>query len=310
MQFGKEHSDLIAANDSGAAVIFDVSEADFEEKVLKASMDIPVIVDFWAPWCGPCKQLGPALEKVVLEAKGAVRMAKVDIDQNQQIAAALRIQSIPTVYVFSGGRPVDGFQGNMPESQIRAFVDKIVKAIKAARPDAMDIPAALAEAAQHMADGNSDAAQEIYLSILEEDETNTGAYVGFVRTLIATGDLDQAQEVIDNAPGAIAKDSNFAEARSALELASVKPEGDFSALQQKLDSDPKDHQARFDLALAQFAGGAQEEAMDNLLHIISANRTWNEKAAHQQLLKIFEALGHDHPLTAQGRRKLSSLLFS
>jgi putative thioredoxin len=295
---------------SAEDVVFDVTEAEFEQRVLLASMEKPVIVDFWAPWCGPCKQLGPLLEKTVQAANGAVLMAKVNTDENQGIAQALRIQSIPTVYAFFQGRPIDGFQGALPESQIKEFVDKVVKISLQAAPDAIDIPAALKQAAQAIVDKDFQTAQGLYSHILHQDKNNAHAYVGLVRTLIAAGVVDEAKQLVDNAPPEISKQSIFTEARTILEIAETKPAGSTDALLTKLAKDPKDHQARYDLALAQFANDKKEEGMDSLLEIIRSKRDWNEDAARVQLLKFFEALGPADPLTIQGRRKLSSILFS
>jgi putative thioredoxin len=290
--------------------IFDVSVAEFEEKVLKASMERPIIVDFWATWCGPCKQLGPLLEKAVNAAGGKVLMAKVDIDRNQELAAALRIQSVPTVYAFFQGRPLDGFQGAMPESQIKAFVDKIVQAAQQTMPGALDIAEALKAAAQALADGDTETAQAVYSQILEQDENNVAAYIGLVRALIASGQLDQASALVEHAPEKIAKDSSFAQARTALELAQARPAAGLQDLALKLEGNPDDHQARFDLAGAQFSDGRKEEAIESLLEIVRRNRNWNEDQARKQLLKFFDALGPADPLTVAGRKKLSSILFS
>ena len=299
-----------AAKPDANAVIFDVGAADFEERVLKASMEKPVIVDFWAPWCGPCKQLGPILEAAVTAAKGAVLMAKINLDDNQDLAAAMRIQSVPTVYAFFGGRPVDAFQGAVPESQVKAFVDKLVQIAKQAAPDAIDIPEALKAAAQALAQNELGAAQSIYAQVLAQDENNARAYGGLVRTIIAAGEIEQAAQLVANAPEPIAKDPSFAEVKTALELAQMKPQGSTAEFLKKLQADPNDHQARYDLALAQFTGGQKEEGVNSLLEIISRNRTWNEDEARKQLLKFFEALGPVDPLTIQSRKKLSSILFS
>src|SRR5688572_6951426 len=247
------------------AVIFDVGSADFEQRVLAVSMETPVIVDFWAPWCGPCKQLGPALEKIVAAGGGAVRMAKVNIDENQDLAAALRIQSIPTVFAFFQGRPVDAFQGAVPESQIKTFIDKLVQIAKENAPDAIDIPEALKGAAQEIADGNFETAQAIYMHILQQDQKNAQAYAGLVRSFIAAGNIEQAEGWIKNAPPEIANSPHFSEAKTALDLIKNKPSTPIDELQKKIDADPKDYESRYRLATVQFAEGQRVEAIDNLL---------------------------------------------
>lgn len=311
MLFGKNKTEnpLPPQSDAGEHV-FDVGAADFEQKVLAASMERPVIVDFWAPWCGPCKQLGPVLEKVVNAAGGAVTMAKVNIDENQELAAALRIQSIPTVYAFFQGRPVDAFQGSVPESQVKAFIDKLVQVAKANAPDAIDIPEALKGAAQEIANGDFQTAQAIYAHILNQDPQNIQAYVGLVRAVIAGGELKQAEQLIQNAPPEISKQPSFAEAKTALELAQNKPSGSTAALLKKIEADPNDHQSRIDLAAADFAEGRREQAIEHLLESVRRNRGWNEEAARKQLVRFFEAMGHADPLTVESRKKLSSILFS
>lgn len=298
------------ANTQASANIFDVNVDDFEGKVIHGSMDVPVLVDFWAPWCGPCKMLGPVLEKVVTEAGGKVRLAKVNLDENEELAAMMRVQSVPSVYAFVGGRPVDAFQGNIPESQIKAFIDKAVEALRQAQPDALDIPEALKGAAQALSDNDLHAAQAIYMQILQTDEKNADAYTGLVRVLLAAGQIDQAKDMVDNAPDDIAAGSKFSEAKIAVELASHKPQGDYSMMEGELARNPDDHQARFDLALAMFSNGLKQEACEHLLTIIQKNRAWNEEEARLQLLKFFQAMGHSDPVTIEMRKKLSSILFS
>lgn len=309
MLFGKNKDPAPTVAPQGAYV-FDVSEADFEQRVLMASMQTPVIVDFWAPWCGPCKQLIPALEAAVNATNGAVLMAKINVDENQQIAAALKIQSIPTVFAFFQGRPVDAFQGAQPDSAIKKFVEKLVHIAKQSAPDAIDVPEALKAAAQALAEKDFGTAQGIYTHILHQDEKNAQAYVGLVRTLIGAGAVDQAQHLVETAPPEIAKQNTFAEAKTALELAQQKPGGNSGVLAQKVAQNPADHQARFDLALAQFAEGHKEEAIDNLIDIVRQSRAWNEDGARKQIVKFFEAMGSADPITVQGRKKLSSVLFS
>ena len=313
MLFGKNKNEtppVAAAPISSGLAIFDATDADFEQNVLVASMERPIIVDFWAPWCGPCKQLTPILEKAVLATNGAIALAKVDVDANQGIATALRIQSIPAVYAFFQGRPIDGFQGAVPESHIKAFIDKLLLLANQAAPDAIDIPETLKAAAALITEKKFTDAQQLYALVLHQDKNNAPAYVGLVRALIAGGDIEQAKHLVDNAPPEITKASIFNEARTALELAQVKPQGSSEALAQKLAANPVDHQTRYELAIAEFAEGKKEEGMDNLLHLIRRKRDWNENAARLQLLKFFEALGPADPLTLQGRRKLSSILFS
>lgn len=299
-----------AIKTSTADLIFDCGEMEFEEKVLKASMERPVIVDFWAPWCGPCKQLMPLLESAVNAAGGEVALAKINLDENQQLAAMLRVQSVPAVFAFFGGRPIDAFQGVIPESQIKEFIAKLVTAARSSKPDAIDIPEGLKQAESALSAGDLGTAQSTYAQILEQDQNNVRAFVGLVRTMIAGGQIDYAAAMVENAPEEITKQSIFAEAKTALDLAQNEPSGESSALQTSVDKNPNDHQARFDLACAQFSEGAKEQAFENLLNIIEADREWNEDAARQQLFKFFEALGHSDPLTMAARRKLSSLLFS
>ncbi|MCF8495918.1 MAG: thioredoxin [Alphaproteobacteria bacterium] len=310
MFFNKGRKEGETNQDGKVTVIFDVTSEEFEARVLAASMEIPVIVDFWAPWCGPCKALGPLLEKLVQESGGKVLMAKVNVDENQDLAAALRIQSIPTVYGFFQGRPVDAFQGILPEGQLRAFIDRLIKAAGDAQPGALDIPAVLKEAAQALSEKDAALAQTLYGQILMQDEKNVAAYAGLVRTHIAASQIDHARQLVERAPPEIAKSPAFPEVRTALELAQSKPAGALEDLMEKVDKNPDDHQARCDLALAQFAAGQREEAVESLLEIMRRNRGWKEEEARKQLLKIFEAMGSADPLTIESRRKLSAVLFS
>lgn len=292
------------------AVIFDVSTPDFEERVIKASLEKPVLVDFWAPWCGPCKQLMPVLEKVVADAGGAVLMAKVNLDENQELAQALKIQSVPAVFGFFQGRPIDAFQGVVPESQIKAFIDKLLEVARQAQPDALDIPEALKAAAESIATGDLQTAQAIYSQILQQDQKNTPAYVGLVRVFIAAGQIEQAQQLVENAPEEISSDTAFNEAKTAVELAQNAKNFDQADLQTKVEANPKDHGARIELAQGLFAVGHKQQAVEHLLESINIDRNWGDDQARKTLLQFFEALGHADPLTIEARKKLSSILFS
>lgn len=293
-------------------VVFDVTTAAFESSVLKASMENPVLVDFWAPWCGPCKQLMPVLEQEVRAAGGEVLLAKVNIDENPELAQALRIQSVPTVMAFFQGQPVTGFTGARPASDIKNLITQLVSLARSARPDALDIPAALKQAAQSLAQGDVMAAQDVYIRILSQDEANAEAYVGMVRCLVAADALEQAQAMIDGAPDLIAKNPALQSARTALELAKGAGEASrqLKPLLESCLNNPENHQARFDLACAQFAANQKGEAIDTLLLIIQKDRGWKDDAARKELLRFFEALGFSDPLSIEGRKKLSSLLFS
>lgn len=308
--FGLGSSSQTPPAPSAGAFVFDVETQDFETRVIKASMEKPIIVDFWAPWCGPCKQLMPVLEAAVNDAKGGVLLAKVNIDNNPELAQALRIQSVPTVMAFFQGQVVTGFAGARPASEIKTLIEQLVQLARQGAPDALDIPASLQAAAQSLSEGDPATAQAIYAQILQQDEKNVDAYCGLVRTFIAAGQFDHAQQIVDNAPEAIAWNPNFAAAKTALDLALQFQGGDTGKLRAALDKNPADHQARFDLAHAQFAAGQQEQAIDSLLEIITRDRAWNDDAARKELLKFFDAIGPADPLTAAGRKKLSRILFS
>ncbi|MFV3075160.1 tetratricopeptide repeat protein [Niveispirillum fermenti] len=291
-------------------LIKDGSDAGFMADVIEASRDVPVIVDFWATWCGPCKTLGPILEKAVLAAKGAVKLVKIDTDKHPAVAGQLRVQSIPTVYAFFQGRPIDGFQGALPESQIKAFIDRLIQAA-GGQAGGLDIAAILAEAKQVLEGGDAQGAAAIYQEVLAEEPENAAAYAGVIRCLLAIGETDAAKEMLGNAPAGIAKSAELAAVKSQIDLAEQAAKaGPLGELKAAVDANPADNQARYDYALALYAAGRNEEALDALLEIVRRDREWNDKAARTQLLKIFEALGPVDKLVIQARRKLSSLLFS
>ena len=299
-----------ASNGGAGPFIKDSDTKSFMADVIEASQQVPVIVDFWATWCGPCKQLGPALEKAVTEAKGAVRLVKIDVDKNQQLAQQMRIQSIPTVYAFFQGRAVDYFNGALPESQVKSFVAKLAELGGAELgPSPIDEALEQAEAALEAGDGGT--ASAIYNQVLAHEPANLPALAGLTLALVAAGELKRAREVLGRVPAEKTSDAAVAKANAALDLAEQAQgaAGQLGELQAKVASDPNDHQARHDLALALYAAGEQEKALDELLEIVQRNRAWNEEAARKQLVKFFEALGPTHPLTLSARRRLSSLLF-
>ncbi|MDO6584480.1 thioredoxin [Salipiger sp. 1_MG-2023] len=290
-------------------LIKDVTEADFMAEVVDRSQQVPVIVDFWAPWCGPCKTLGPALEKAVTEAKGAVVMAKVNVDESQMIASQLRIQSIPTVYAFYKGQPIDAFQGAVPESELKAFVARVIEASGGDASGGLD---AAVEAAEEMLDqGAATDAAQTFAAILEEDPVNARAYAGFVRAHIEMEDLDQAEAILNGAPVEISKAPELDAAHAMLELAKQAANaGPVAELSAAVEADPANHQARFDLAQALYAKGDAQGAVEQLLEIFRREREWNDGAAKTQLFTIFDALKPNDPVVLNGRRKLSSMIFA
>jgi len=295
---------------AGEDLIKDVSEADFMAEVVELSQTVPVIVDFWAPWCGPCRQLGPALEAAVKGANGAVRMAKVNVDENQGIAGQLRVQSIPTVYAFWQGQPLDGFQGALPGSEIKAFVDGVIEKSGGAAADG-GLDDAVAEADTMLEDGAAVDAAQVYSAILGEDPKHAGAYAGLVRAHIAMDDLDQAEAILNGAPAEISTAPELEAAHAQLVLAQKSASaGPVAELQAKVDADANDHQARFELAQALYAKGEGEAAIDQLLELFRRDRDWNDGAARAELFTIFEALKPNDPLVLNGRRKLSSMIFA
>jgi putative thioredoxin len=305
---------LLKGGPSGAPAgsgdwIKDGSIDSFVEDVIEASAKVPVIVDFWAPWCGPCKTLGPMLERLVKEAKGAVRLVKIDVDKNQELAAQMRVQSIPAVYGFVGGRPADGFAGALPESQLKAFIQRLTGGAAGQGPTVAEL---LAEAQTQLNEGQTELALQIYQQILSEDDSNGPSLGGMIRCLIKLGHADGARQMVDSLPPDLLAQSDVAAATKALELAekSAVNSGATAALRQKVEANPNDHQARFDLSAALVAEGANEEALDELLELYRRDRAWNEGAAKAQLLTLFEVFGHADPLTVAARKRLSSLMFA
>ena len=308
--------DAAAGGDTPGDLIKDVDTASFMTEVIEASQSVPIIVDFWAPWCEPCKQLSPVLERLVTESGGKVRLVKVDIDQNQQLAQQLRIQSIPMVYAFIGGKPLDGFQGVLPESELKAFIDRVVEAaggvgVVAGADGGPPVAQMIAEGKAALAKGDDGAALQLFNQALQADEKNVEALAGLARCYIAAGEIEAAQNLIADVPEDQADHADLAAVRSTLELAAEGGDpGAVDALSAKVEADPNDLQARFDLAMALFAAGDREGAVDRLLEIIGRNAGWNDGAARKQLLKMFESWGAEDPLTLDGRQRLSTLLFS
>ncbi len=293
-------------------LVCDADINNFMTDVIEASLRQLVILDFWSPRSPMCKQLLVVLEKAVLDLKGVVKLAKVNIDTNPEIAQQFRVQSVPTVYALFQGQPVDGFSGNQTEAQIQKWLQRIVKATGGKAPDMKaGLDEALKQAETALSGGDWETAQDIYSDILGLVPEHAAAYAGHVRCLIAAGQIDDARAMLAAAPEAIAKDKALDAARSALELADqAAAAGPLPELMAKVEANPADHQARFDLALALVAAGQREAAVDHLLEIVRRQRNWNEEAARKQLVKLFEAFGAADPVTVNGRRQLSSILFA
>ena len=300
----------LSAGPDAADLIKDGSEATFMQDVVEMSQTTPVIVDFWAPWCGPCKTLGPMLEGAVTAAKGAVKMVKINVDEAQMIASQLRIQSIPTVYAFWQGQPVDGFQGAVPQSEITAFVDRVIQASGGEAPGA-GLDDAVAAAEDMLTEGAAVDAAQTFAAILGEDPNHAGAYGGLVRAHLAMDDLDQAEAILNGAPAEISDSAEVEAAHAQLQLARQAADaGPVAELRAAVEANPDDHQARFDLAQALHASGETEAAVDALLDLFKRDAEWNDGAAKAQLFTIFDALKPNDPIVLNGRRRLSSMIFA
>lgn len=302
---------MLELNPSGAEApaadpVKDTTEAGFMADVVEASRETPVIVDFWATWCGPCKTLGPMLEEAVRRAKGRVRMVKLDVDRAQQIAAQLRIQSIPTVYAFWQGQPVDGFQGAVPQSEVDAFVERV-----AAMGGDGGLAEAIEAAEQMLAQGAAVDAAQTFAAIAQEDPSNAAAYGGLVRAHLAMGETGRARQLLDAAPRELAGTPELEAARAQIELAEqAENAGPVAELAARVEAEPDDHQARYDLATALMASGDAKGAVDHLLELFRRDREWSDGAAKAQLLTIFEAAGPKDPVALSGRRRLASMILA
>ncbi len=297
-------------NEPGAsgALIVDAGLETFASEVIEASMTMPVLVDFWAPWCQPCKTLTPALENAVNAAGGAVKLVKVNIDENKEIATQLRIQSVPTVYAFKDGKPVDGFQGAIPDSQLKAFIEKLIGGELGQSP----LEQLLEHGAEALEAGELSAAEQAFGAALQEDQQNISAIAGLAKTYIAMGNLENAEQLLALTPKEHEGNTEIAAARAAFELAKSATEdhGDTAELVTAIEKNPKDHDSRFELAEALLAKNDREGAVEHLLMIVELDRTWNDEAARKKLVTLFEAFGPADPVTVSARRQLSSILFS
>jgi putative thioredoxin len=293
------------AGETDADLVKNTSTKDFMRDVIEASREVPVLVDFWAPWCGPCRQLTPILEKAVRGAKGAVRLVKLNIDDHPQIPGQMGVQSIPAVFAFQDGKPVDGFMGALPESRVNAFIARLIG------DTAGDIAADLEAAEAALAAGDVNTAAQMFGEVLQQDRENAQSLAGLAKCYIKTGDLARAEQTLALVPPAKTDSAPVASARAALELQRKAPStGDIEVLRAKLAADPKDIAARFDLALALNAKGDRNGATEELLTLVAKSRAWNDDAARKQLVQLFEAWGASDPASITGRQRLSLLLFA
>ena len=286
-------------------IIKDSDTNNFSTDVIDQSTNIPVVVDFWAPWCGPCKQLSPTLDKLAREYGGKIQLVKINVDENQELATQMRVQSIPMVVAFKDGQPVDGFAGALPESQLRQFFEKLTGS------EGSPIEQALEKASMMIANGDTQNAAEIYSQILAQDPTNAASHAGVAKCLIEAEGIEKAQAYLKGLDADILNKEEVKRVLAAIDLehASTDTE-ETESLRQKLATSPDDPQLRYDLAIAWYGDGCSEEAINILVELVKTHKTWNEEAARAQLLKIFEALGHSDPITIEGRRKLSVVIFS
>ena len=298
---------MLAENPAAAdGLVKDTTTAAFRQDVIQESSKQPVLVDFWAPWCGPCKQLTPVIEKAVKAAGGKVKLVKMNIDEHPQIPGQLGIQSIPAVIAFTKGQPVDGFMGALPESQVKGFIERLVGPVGPSPAEDL-----LAQADARAAEGDAGGAAELYAAVLAQDPENVAAIAALAKLHLDLDDLEGAKRFLAMAPSAKENDPAIAGARAAIELAEQAASlGDTGEFERRLEANPLDHQARFDLALALNAGGRREEAIDALIDIVRRERTWNDEAARKQLVQFFEAWGPTDDMTVLGRRRLSSVLFA
>ncbi|MGD1925716.1 MAG: tetratricopeptide repeat protein [Paracoccaceae bacterium] len=294
-----------ASTASGGGVM-DTTDATFVKDVIETSRETPVVVDFWAPWCGPCKTLGPMLEQEVAATNGKVRMVKVDVDKNQMIAAQLRVQSIPAVFGFVDGQPVDAFMGAVSPAEGKDFVQRLAKGAGAGALDE-----ALDAAEEMLEQGALAEAAQTFAAILGEDPENPRAMGGMIRATVAAGDIERARTMLEQVPASITEDPAIAAARGAVELATqAEDAGETADLRAAIDADPNNHRARFDLSVALAASGDNENAIEELLELFRRDREWNDSAAKEQLMTLFDTLGPKDPLALKGRRRLSSMIFA
>ena len=304
-----EQGNGAAAPAAAADLIKETTTQTFVKDVIEESKRQPVLIDFWAPWCGPCRQLTPVLEKAVRNAKGKVKLVKMNIDEHPAIPGQMGIQSIPAVIAFVNGQPADGFMGAVPESQVNAFIDKLTKGMTA--PGEPNIAEILQEAEAVLAEGDAAAAAQIYAEVLSLDATNIAALAGLAKCYVTTGAVDQARQTLGMVPEAKRNDAAVKAVQAAIDLAEQASSlGPVAELEQKVAANPLDHQARFDLATALNAMGKRSEATAQLLEIVKRDRKWNDDGARKQLVQFFEAWGGADEATVEGRKRLSTILFS